>query len=93
MRSSILAEKSAGFYGRYKRGIGIMKKVKKVIRKEIRNRTSPKSVKPRVFDASIDPEGGKVYLEVKGKNNQIERIDLDDVVAQINEATSEYSAK
>lgn len=63
------------------------------IKKEIRNRTSPKSVKPRVFDACIDPEEGKVYLEIKGKNKQIERVDLDDVVAQINEATSEYKVK
>lgn len=63
------------------------------IKKEIRNRKSPKNVKPRVFDAYIDPEKGKVYLEVKGKNKEIERIDLDDVVAQINEAASEYKVK
>ena len=63
------------------------------IKKEIRNRKSPKSVKPRVFDACIIPERGKVYLEVKGKNKQVELIDFDDVVDQINEAKKEYKVK
>ena len=62
------------------------------IKKEIRNRKSPKEVKPRVFDVCIFPEHGKVYLEVKGKNKQVEIIDFDDVVAQINEAKKEYKA-
>lgn len=65
--------------------------VKKITR-EIRNRKSPKEVKPRVFDVCYYPEMDKTYLEVKGANKQIERIDFDDVIAQIKEAKSEYVA-
>lgn len=68
------------------------KKTLKKVKKEIRNRKSPKEVKPRVFDVCYYPEMDKTYLEVKGSNKQIERIDFDDVIAQINEAKSEYVA-
>ena len=66
---------------------------KKKVKKEIRNRTSSKTVKPRVFDVCYYPEDGKTYLEVKGKNKQVEIVDLDDVIDQINEAKKEYKVK
>lgn len=51
---------------------------------EIRNRKSPKQVKPRLFDAIVDDDK-KITFEVK-KNGNIERIPLEDVYKQIDEA-------
>lgn len=33
------------------------------------------------------------YLKVKGKNKQVEIVELDDVIDQINEAKKEYKVK
>jgi len=52
-------------------------------RVQIRNRNSPKAVKPRVFDALV--EGSTVYLEVKDKKS-CEVVALDDVLLQIAQA-------
>jgi hypothetical protein len=54
-----------------------------MIRQPIRNNSSTKPVKPRVFDAIID--GNEVYLESKqGKERELIR--LCDVLAQIEAA-------
>ena len=65
---------------------------KKAVKREIRNRESTKKVKPRVFDVCYYPDDGKTYLEVKGKNRKVERINFDDVLAQINETKMQYRA-
>lgn len=59
-----------------------------MIRVQIRNRKSPKAVKPRVFDALI--EGDTVYLEVKDKKS-CEVVDLDDVLLQITQAQQQQN--
>lgn len=56
-----------------------------MIRKAIRNTTSPKQTKPRVFDALISTDDGEVFLEVKNAK-QTEVIRLVDVLSQIEEA-------
>lgn len=56
-----------------------------MIRKPIRNTTSPKQTKPRVFDALINTDDGEVFLEVKNAK-QTEVIRLVDVLSQIEEA-------
>lgn len=54
-----------------------------MIRQPIRNNSSDKPTKPRVFDAIIDDD--EVYLEAKlGKDR--ERINLRDVLAQVEAA-------
>ena len=61
------------------------KEDKNMIRKPIRNTTSPKQTKPRVFDALINTDDGEVFLEVKNAK-QTEVIRLVDVLSQIEEA-------
>ena len=56
-----------------------------MIRKPIRNTTSPKQTKPRVFDALINTDDGEIFLEVKNAK-QTEVIRLVDVLSQIEEA-------
>ena len=56
-----------------------------MIRKPIRNTTSPKQNKPRVFDALINTDDGEIFLEVKNAK-QTEVIRLVDVLSQIEEA-------
>lgn len=57
---------------------------------QIRNRSSKKPVKPRVFDALID--GNTVFLEVKnGKASEI--ISLDDVLSQIDLAKEKKNSE
>ena len=56
-----------------------------MIRKPIRNTTSPKQTTPRVFDALINTDDGEVFLEVKNAK-QTEVIRLVDVLSQIEEA-------
>lgn len=59
-----------------------------MIKKEIRNSGSGKSAKPRLFDAVID--GNNIYLEVKNeKTKVIEKIELKEVLRQIEEARRE----
>jgi hypothetical protein len=59
------------------------RRLKDMIRQPIRNNSSTKPVKPRVFDAIID--GDEVYLESKqGKERELIR--LCDVLAQIEAA-------
>ena len=65
---------------------------KKAVKREIRNRESTKKVKPRDIDVCYYPDDGKTYLEVKGKNRKVERINFDDVLAQINETKMQYRA-
>ncbi len=55
----------------------------------IRNNNSPKSVKPRVFDALID-ENGEIYFESKVNKNP-EIVSLKEVFNQIEEAEKEYN--
>ena len=54
-----------------------------IFRQPIRNNSSKREVKPRVFDAII--ENGEVYIEVKNAKER-EIIRLCDVLAQIEEA-------
>lgn len=54
-----------------------------LIRQPIRNTSSAKEAKPRVFDALIDDD--EVYLEVKNAK-QREIIRLTDVLRQVEEA-------
>ena len=61
------------------------KEDKNMIRKPIRNTTSPKQTKPRVFDALINTDDGEIFLEVKNAK-QTEVIRLVDVLSQIEEA-------
>jgi len=49
---------------------------------EIRNLSSPKEVKPRVFDIVLD-EDDEAYIEVKLKNKDCERVKLNEVMEQI----------
>ena len=49
---------------------------------EIRNLSSPKEVKPRVFDIVLD-EDDEAYIEVKLKSKDCERVKLDEVMDQI----------
>ena len=59
-----------------------------LIRQPIRNTSSNKDTKPRVFDALIEDD--EVYLEVKNAK-QREIIRLTDVLRQIEEARREAS--
>lgn len=61
-----------------------------MIRQPIRNNTSPKAVKPRIFDALID--GEEVYIEVKQAKDR-ELIRLCDVLAQIEAAKRNAASK
>lgn len=61
-----------------------------MIRQPIRNNTSKKAVKPRIFDALID--GEEVYIEVKQAKDR-ELIKLCDVLAQIEAAKRNAASK
>lgn len=61
-----------------------------MIREPIRNNSSPKDVKPRVFDAII--ENGEVFLEIKNAK-QKELIRLHDVLIQIEAAQKRAVSK
>jgi len=54
-----------------------------IYRQPIRNTSSPKATKPRVFDALI--EGDEIFLEVKNAK-QHEIIRLCDVLSQVDDA-------
>ncbi len=61
---------------------------KALIKKEIRNSSSEKKVKPRLFDVVIDH--GQVYFEVKNtKTKVIEKARMEDIMRQIEEARRE----
>ena len=56
-----------------------------LIRQPIRNNTTQREKKPRIFDALIDTADGEVYLELKNAK-QKEVVRLCDVLAQIEQA-------
>ena len=61
-----------------------------LIRQPIRNTSSSKDAKPRVFDALIDDD--EVYLEVKNAK-QREIVRLTDVLRQIEDARRKANKK
>ena len=63
-----------------------------LIRKPIRNTSSNKDTKPRVFDALIDTDDGEIYLELKSAK-QKEVVRLCDVLSQIEQAKRQASKK
>ncbi|HIT69956.1 MAG TPA: hypothetical protein IAC36_08650 [Candidatus Aphodomonas merdavium] len=62
-----------------------------MLRVPIRDLSSIKEVKPRVFDALIGD--GKVLLDVKDSKKGNTVIPLSDVLAQINEAEKKLNTK
>ena len=53
----------------------------------IRNNSSPKLVKPRVFDALVDKDSIKLEIKI---NKQVEVIDITDVLTQIINLINSY---